>query len=66
MGPASGRSTIAAVLLRLDHRAGAYHLAGRDDLGEDGIRGSIAAVDQQDLFDTTIEENLRLANGEYA
>lgn len=67
VGPSgSGKSTIAAVVLRLlDHRTGTYHLAGRDvrDLGEDSIRETIAAVDQQaHLFDTTIEENLRLAN----
>ncbi len=69
VGPSgSGKSTVAAVLLRLlDHRSGTYQLAGRDvrDLGEDGVRETIAAVDQQaHLFDTTIEENLRLANRE--
>ena len=69
MGPSgSGKSTIAAVLLRLlDHRTGSYRLADHDvrDLGEDGVRDAMAAVDQQaHLFDTTIEENLRLANRE--
>ena len=69
MGPSgSGKSTIAAVLLRLlDHRTGSYRLADHDvrDLGEDGVREAMAAVDQQaHLFDTTIEENLRLANRE--
>ena len=69
VGPSgSGKSTIAAVLLRLlDHRAGSYRLGDRDvrDLGEDGVRQVMAAVDQQaHLFDTTIEENLRLANRE--
>jgi ATP-binding cassette subfamily C protein CydCD len=69
VGPSgSGKSTIAAVLLRLlDHRAGSYQLAGQDvrDLGEEGVRQALAAVDQQaHLFDTTIEENLRLANRE--
>jgi ATP-binding cassette subfamily C protein CydCD len=67
VGPSgSGKSTIAAVLLRLlDHRAGSYRLAGRDvrDLGEDRVREAMAAVDQRaHLFDTSIEENLRLAN----
>ncbi len=69
MGPSgSGKSTIAAVLLRLlDHRTGSYRIADRDvrDLGEDGVREAMTAVDQQaHLFDTTIEENLRLANRE--
>jgi ATP-binding cassette subfamily C protein CydCD len=69
VGPSgSGKSTIAAVLLRLlDHRTGSYRLADDDvrDLGEDGVRDAMAAVDQQaHLFDTTIEENLRLANRE--
>ncbi len=67
VGPSgSGKSTIAAVLLRLlDHRTGSYVLADGDvrDRGEDGVRAAMAAVDQQaHLFDTTIEENLRLAN----
>ncbi|MCU0262850.1 MAG: thiol reductant ABC exporter subunit CydC [Candidatus Nanopelagicales bacterium] len=67
VGPSgSGKSTIAAVLLRLlDHRTGQYHLGGRDvrDLGEEGVRAVMAAVDQRaHLFDTTIEENIRLAN----
>ncbi len=67
VGPSgSGKSTMAAILLRLlDHRAGSYRLAGQDvrDLGEDGVREAMAAVDQKaHLFDTTIEENLRLAN----
>jgi thiol reductant ABC exporter CydC subunit len=69
VGPSgSGKSTIAAVLLRLlDHRTGSYHLAGRDvrDLGEDSVRKAMTAVDQRaHLFDTTIEENLRLAHRE--
>ena len=69
VGPSgSGKSTIAAVLLRLlDHRTGSYQLADQDvrDLGEDGVRAAMTAVDQQaHLFDTTIEENLRLANRE--
>jgi thiol reductant ABC exporter CydC subunit len=69
VGPSgSGKSTIAAVLLRLlDHRTGSYRLADQDvrDLGEDGVREAMAAVDQQaHLFDTTIEENLRLASRE--
>ena len=67
VGPSgSGKSTIAAILLRLlDHRTGSYQLAGQDvrDLGEDGVREAMAAVDQKaHLFDTTIEANLRLAN----
>jgi ATP-binding cassette subfamily C protein CydCD len=69
VGPSgSGKSTVAAVLLRLlDHRAGSYWLGGHDvrDLGEEGVRQALTAVDQQaHLFDTTIEENLRLANRE--
>ncbi len=67
VGPSgSGKSTIAAVLLRLlDHREGSYTLAGGDvrDLGEESVREAMAAVNQQaHLFDSTIEENLRLAN----
>ena len=67
VGPSgSGKSTVAAVLLRLlDHRDGTYRLDGRDvrDAGEDRVREAVTAVDQQaHLFDTTIEENLRLAN----
>ncbi|MGB7981972.1 MAG: thiol reductant ABC exporter subunit CydC [Candidatus Nanopelagicales bacterium] len=67
VGPSgSGKSTVASVLLRLlDHRAGRYELAGRDvrDLGEQAVRAAVTAVDQRShLFDTTIEENLRLAN----
>lgn len=67
VGPSgAGKSTAAAVLLRLlDHRAGVYLLAGRDvrALTEDEVRGELAAVDQQaHMFDSTIEENLRLAN----
>lgn len=66
VGPSgSGKSTAVEVLLRLlDHRAGKYHLDGRDvrDLPEDAVRDVIGAVDQQaHLFDTTIEENLLLA-----
>jgi ABC-type transport system involved in cytochrome bd biosynthesis fused ATPase/permease subunit len=69
VGPSgSGKSTIAAILLRLlDHRTGSYQLAGQDvrDLGEDGVREAMVAVDQKaHLFDTTIEANLRLANPE--
>jgi thiol reductant ABC exporter CydC subunit len=67
VGPSgAGKSTVAAVLLRLlDHREGSYRLGDADvrDLGEDAVREVLAAVDQQaHLFDTTIEENLRLAN----
>jgi ATP-binding cassette subfamily C protein CydCD len=67
VGPSgSGKSTIAAVLLRLlDHRTGTYVLADGDvrDRGEEGVRAAMTAVDQRaHLFDTTIEENLRLAN----
>jgi thiol reductant ABC exporter CydC subunit len=67
VGPSgSGKSTTAAVLLRLlDHRTGSYTLGGQDvrDIGEEGVRAVMAAVDQRaHLFDTTIEENLRLAN----
>ncbi len=61
----SGKSTAVAVLLRLlDHRVGRYSLDGTDvrSLSEDAVRGVVGAVDQQaHLFDTTIEENLRLA-----
>lgn len=67
VGPSgAGKSTAAAVLLRLlDYREGRYLLDGRDvqELAEDDVRQRLAAVDQQaHLFDTTIEENLRLAN----
>jgi thiol reductant ABC exporter CydC subunit len=67
VGPSgAGKSTAAAVLLRLlDHRDGRYLLDGTDVrvLGEEAVRERLAAVDQQaHLFDTTIEENLRLAN----
>ncbi len=62
----SGKSTIAAVLLRLlDHHEGAYTLGGTDvrQLDEDDVRHTMTAMDQRaHLFDTTIEENLRLAN----
>ena len=62
----SGKSTIAAVLLRLlDHHEGAYTLGGTDvrQLDEDDVRHAMTAMDQRaHLFDTTIEENLRLAN----
>lgn len=69
VGPSgSGKSTAVAVLLRLlDHRSGHYALDGRDVRGleEDLVRSVIGAVDQQaHLFDTTIEENLRLARRE--
>lgn len=49
----------------LDHSAGRYELDGTDvrALPEEHVRLRIAAVDQDvHLFDTTIEENLRLAN----
>ena len=67
VGPSgSGKSTIAAVLLRLlDHRAGTYLLAGTDvrRRDEDDVRHIMTAMGQEaHLFDTTIEENLRLAN----
>jgi len=67
VGPSgAGKSTMAAVLLRLlDHRAGDYLLDGADvrDLAEEQVRTRVAAMGQQaHLFDTTIEENLRLAN----
>ncbi|HEX6887230.1 MAG TPA: thiol reductant ABC exporter subunit CydC, partial [Candidatus Nanopelagicales bacterium] len=67
VGPSgAGKSTAAAVLLRLlDHRAGSYTLGGADvrAVGEPAVRAHVAAMDQQaHLFDTTIEENLRLAN----
>ena len=67
VGPSgAGKSTVAAVVLRLlDHRTGQYRLGGTDvrDLTEDELRAQVTAVDQQaHLFDSTIEENLRLAN----
>ena len=62
----SGKSTTVAVLLRLlEHRAGRYELDGTDvrSLTEEAVRDLVTAVDQQThLFDTTIEENLRLAS----
>ena len=67
VGPSgAGKSTVAAVMLRLlDHRDGQYLLAGRDVRGlpEEAVRTQVTAVDQRaHLFDTSIEENLRLAN----
>ena len=67
VGPSgSGKSTMAAVLLRLlDHRQGTYLLGDIDvrELDEDGVRHAMTAMGQEaHLFDTTIEENLRLAN----
>ncbi len=67
VGPSgAGKSTAAAVLLRLlDHRAGRYTIDGTDvrTAGEPLVRHHVAAMGQQaHLFDTTIEENLRLAN----
>jgi ABC-type transport system involved in cytochrome bd biosynthesis fused ATPase/permease subunit len=67
VGPSgSGKSTLVAVLLRLlDHRAGTYHLDGQDirDLAEEQVRSRVTALDQHaHLFDTTIGENIRLAN----
>lgn len=67
VGPSgSGKSTMAAVLLRLlDHRQGTYLLGDIDvrELDEDDVRQAITAMGQEaHLFDTTIEENLRLAN----
>lgn len=67
VGPSgSGKSTAVAVLLRLlDHGEGRYTVDGSDvrDLDEDDVRARLGAMDQRaHLFDTTIEENIRLAN----
>lgn len=67
VGPSgAGKSTAAAVLLRLlDVHSGAYRIDGRDvhDLAEDDVRRVLTGMGQQaHLFDTTIEENIRLAN----
>ncbi len=67
VGPSgAGKSTVATVVLRLlDHRTGSYRLGGSDvrDRSEESVREVVTAVDQSShLFDTTIEENLRLAN----
>lgn len=67
VGPSgSGKSTVAAVLLRLlDFDGGRYTLDGRSarDLPEDLVRESVTLMDQRGhLFDTTIEQNLLLAN----
>lgn len=67
VGPSgSGKSTAVAVLLRLlDHGDGRYTVDGSDvrDLDEDDVRARLGAMDQRaHLFDTTIEENIRLAN----
>ena len=67
VGPSgSGKSTIAMVLLRLlDYTTGSYQLDDHEvrEVGEDPVRTTLTAMDQQGhLFDTTIEENLRLAN----
>jgi ATP-binding cassette subfamily C protein CydCD len=67
VGPSgAGKSTAAAVLLRLlDVREGRYRLGGAEvhDLAEEQVRAVLTGMGQQShLFDTTIEENLRLAN----
>jgi len=69
VGPSgAGKSTVAAVMLRLlDHSSGTYELGGQDVrvLAEDDVRTEVTALGQQGhLFDTTIEENIRLANRE--
>ncbi|GAA1797357.1 thiol reductant ABC exporter subunit CydC [Planosporangium flavigriseum] len=62
----SGKSTLAAVLVRfLDPHAGRVTLDGVDtrDLAGDDVRGIVGLLtDDAHLFDTTIAENLRIAD----
>lgn len=65
-GPSgSGKSTLAAVLLRfLDARAGSVTLGGVDvtTLAGDDVRTVVGLMTQEShVFDTSIEENLRIA-----
>lgn len=65
-GPSgSGKSTLAAVLLRfLDPRSGQIQLDGADltTLAGDNVRTVVGLMTQEShVFDTSIEENLRLA-----
>ncbi len=65
VGPSgSGKSTLAALLVRfLDPVAGAVTLGGVDlrDLAPEQLRRTVGLVDDRaHLFDTTIEENLRV------
>jgi ABC-type multidrug transport system fused ATPase/permease subunit len=67
VGPSgSGKSTIAAVALRfLDPCAGEASLGGVDlrDLGGDQVRTLVGLLGQDaHLFDTTVKENVLLAN----
>ncbi|MEZ5143148.1 MAG: thiol reductant ABC exporter subunit CydC [Acidimicrobiales bacterium] len=67
VGPSgSGKSTLVALWLRFwDPPAGTMRLGGRDvrDLRADDVRAAFAVVAQHDhLFDTTIADNLRLAD----
>ncbi|MFG2043612.1 amino acid ABC transporter ATP-binding/permease protein [Dactylosporangium sp. NPDC048998] len=69
VGPSgAGKSTVAALLLRwLDPTAGRVTLGGVDlrDLRGDDVRRVIGYLgDDAYLFDTTIEENLRIARPE--
>ncbi len=67
VGPSgAGKSTLAALLLRFwQPDAGAIRIDGVDlaALGSQGARRAVAVVAQHDhLFDTTVRDNLRLAD----
>jgi thiol reductant ABC exporter CydC subunit len=66
VGPSgSGKSTLAALLLRfLDATEGSVRMSGRDvrELAADEVRRKVGLLSQEaHVFDTSIEENLRLA-----
>ncbi|MBM9462797.1 thiol reductant ABC exporter subunit CydC [Aeromicrobium sp. YIM 150415] len=68
-GPSGiGKSTLAYTLLRLiEPRAGSIQLGDVDvrELGSDDVRGRIGYLGQDEIiFDTTIRENLRIADPE--
>jgi ATP-binding cassette, subfamily C, bacterial CydCD len=65
VGPSgSGKSTLAAALVGFLDVVGSYRIDGRDaeDLSGDELRSRIGLLTQQaHVFDTSLEENLRLA-----
>jgi len=69
VGPSgSGKSTLVNLLVRFwDYHEGQILLGGRElrDYGQEDVRRVMAVVSQQThLFNTTIRDNLRLANEE--